>query len=48
MLMVFSIKSSYPLLLESDFAIGTPANAPAERCDDASLTRSYIVFSANR
>ena len=33
---------------KSDFAIGTPANAPAERCDDASLTRSYIVFSANR
>jgi len=32
----------------TDLGIGTPINAPVEFCNDASLTRSYMVHSANR
>ena len=32
----------------TDLGIGTPLNAPVEFCNDASLTRSYMVHSANR
>ena len=32
----------------NDLGIGTPANAPAEHCSDASLTRSYMVYNASR
>ena len=33
---------------QTDLGIGTPANAPAEFCNDPSLSRSYMVYSANR
>ena len=30
-------------VMAGDVSIGTPINAPAENCQDATLTRSYIV-----
>jgi hypothetical protein len=34
---------SLDLFNEGDVGIGTPVNAPAEHCQDAALTRSYII-----
>ena len=33
---------------QTDLGIGTPANAPVEFCNDPSLSRSYIIYSASR
>jgi hypothetical protein len=33
---------------QTDLGIGTPANAPAEFCNDPSLSRSYMIYSADR
>ena len=35
---------SLDMLNEGDVGIGTPVNVPAEHCQDASLTRSYIIL----
>ncbi len=38
---------SLDLLNEGDVGIGTPVNVPAEHCQDAALTRSYIILRNN-
>ncbi|MEC9223037.1 MAG: hypothetical protein VYE56_04010 [Pseudomonadota bacterium] len=38
---------SLDMLNEGDVGIGTPVNVPAEHCQDATLTRSYIIRRNN-
>jgi len=38
---------SLDMLNEGDVGIGTPVNVPAEHCQDAALTRSYIIRRNN-